>query len=553
MLSEFYLGLAALGLAYGLFAFGLDLVWGRAGIVSIGHAVFFGAGAYGVAIAKVHAAPPVLGGAAGIAAAAALALAIGGAGLRRKATPSTMAVLTLGVTLLGAQVATAWVGVTGGTNGLLVLTGLSGAATMWCCLAVAAAVVALCQVLVFRAPLGNRLTALRLNPQRARHLGIDTQRLGLLALAMGAAIAALAGAVAAPLAGLISPEVVGILLSTQVLIWVALGGRNTLLGPFAGAMLATLGQNLLTDVSLSYYLLLLGALFVVVVIVAPDGLVGWLRRPVEVRPAWRPLRRSAAWVTALPDGPRASPPDGSTTPPPSAARQGQAVAVSGVVKRYGGTPAVDGVSIAVAAGEIVCLVGPNGAGKTTLLDVISGDLEADEGRVLVLGHDVSRAPVHRRARLGLARTFQTPSLFGTLTVGEHLTLARQEARGTQQLPESYRRLEDSLSGVAAERLSLGDRRSLEIAVALAGGPRLLLLDEPAAGLSPDEAHELARALLAVRDQLGCAMLAVEHDMEIVRMLADRVVVLHQGAVLRQGSFEEVHVDGRVRDAYLGVT
>jgi len=553
VLSEFYLGLVALGLAYGLFAFGLDLVWGRAGIVSIGHAVFFGAGAYGVAIAKVHAAPPVLGGAAGIAAAAALALAIGGAGLRRKATPSTMAVLTLGVTLLGAQVATAWVGVTGGTNGLLVLTGLSGAATMWCCLAVAAAVVALCQVLVFRAPLGNRLTALRLNPQRARHLGIDTQRLGLLALAMGAAIAALAGAVAAPLVGLISPEVVGILLSTQVLIWVALGGRNTLLGPFAGAMLATLGQNLLTDVSLSYYLLLLGALFVVVVIVAPDGLVGWLRRPVEVRPAWRPLRRSAAWVTALPDGPRASPPDGSTTPPPPAARQGQAVAVSGVVKRYGGTPAVDGVSIAVAAGEIVCLVGPNGAGKTTLLDVISGDLEADEGRVLVLGHDVSRAPVHRRARLGLARTFQTPSLFGTLTVGEHLTLARQEARGTQQLPESYRRLEDSLSGVAAERLSLGDRRSLEIAVALAGGPRLLLLDEPAAGLSPDEAHELARALLAVRDQLGCAMLAVEHDMEIVRMLADRVVVLHQGAVLRQGSFEEVHVDGRVRDAYLGVT
>jgi len=553
VLSEFYLGLVALGLAYGLFAFGLDLVWGRAGIVSIGHAVFFGAGAYGVPIAKVHAAPPVLGGAAGIAAAAALALAIGGAGLRRKATPSTMAVLTLGVTLLGAQVATAWVGVTGGTNGLLVLTGLSGAATMWCCLAVAAAVVALCQVLVFRAPLGNRLTALRLNPQRARHLGIDTQRLGLLALAMGAAIAALAGAVAAPLVGLISPEVVGILLSTQVLIWVALGGRNTLLGPFAGAMLATLGQNLLTDVSLSYYLLLLGALFVVVVIVAPDGLVGWLRRPVEVRPAWRPLRRSAAWVTALPDGPRASPPDGSTTPPPPAARQGQAVAVSGVVKRYGGTPAVDGVSIAVAAGEIVCLVGPNGAGKTTLLDVISGDLEADEGRVLVLGHDVSRAPVHRRARLGLARTFQTPSLFGTLTVGEHLTLARQEARGTQQLPESYRRLEDSLSGVAAERLSLGDRRSLEIAVALAGGPRLLLLDEPAAGLSPDEAHELARALLAVRDQLGCAMLAVEHDMEIVRMLADRVVVLHQGAVLRQGSFEEVHVDGRVRDAYLGVT
>jgi branched-chain amino acid transport system permease protein len=296
-------------------------------------------------------------------------------------------------------------------------------------------------------------------------------------------------------------------------------------------MLYTLGQNLLGSVSVDWYMLALGLLFVVVVLVAPDGIVGALRRPVLVRPT-RALRRRRPKAAA-------------------SAPAGEALGATGVVKRFGVVPAVDGVDLSVQPGEIVCLVGPNGAGKTTLLNLLSGELIQDAGSIVVDGHDVTRAPVHVRSALGMARTFQVPSLFSDLTVVEHLTLARQQAGDPPDLPELYRRFEGPVTALRARELSLGDRRALEIAVALASAPKLVLLDEPAAGLGRDEAHDLARSLLTVRERLGCAMVVVEHDMELVRMLADRVIVLHRGAILVEGSWELVHADERVRGAYLG--
>ncbi|MGH3321466.1 MAG: ABC transporter ATP-binding protein, partial [Streptosporangiaceae bacterium] len=221
------------------------------------------------------------------------------------------------------------------------------------------------------------------------------------------------------------------------------------------------------------------------------------------------------------------------------------------VKRFGVTPAVDGVTLAVHPREIVCLIGPNGAGKTTLLNCVSGDHDLDGGSITLLGRPVGHTPPHRRSRLGLGRTFQVPSLLPELTVAEHLTLVRQESKGLPDLPDVYRPFEGPLAGVRARELSLGDRRGLEIALALAGDPGLLLLDEPAAGLSRDEAARLAGTLLDVRERTGCAMVAVEHDMEIVRRLADRVIVLHQGHILSEGSMDDMSADQRVRDAYLG--
>jgi branched-chain amino acid transport system permease protein len=539
--SEFWVGLITLGLVYGLFAFGLDLAWGRTGVVSIGQAVFFGSGAYGIAIANQRGGSLALGAVLGIVFAVALAVLIGAAGLRTGATLSTMAVLTLAVTLLAAQIATSWVSLTGGTNGLLVLTSASPTAYFWECIAVTVAVVGACQLFVFRARIGNRLVAVRLNPRRAQHLGIDVFRHGLFGFGLAAAISAVAGALAAPIIGLISPEVVGVALSTQVLIWVALGGRNTLLGPFVGAMLATVGQNLLSGASVDYYLLALGVLLVVVVTVVPDGLVGTWRRTLEIRPAWSLRRRSPAARGAEPAG------EAPGTPAPDT------LVATGTVKRFGAISALAGVDLAVRPGEIVCLVGPNGAGKTTLLNVISGDLRGSEGRVEVLGRDVTRMAVHRRSRLGVARTFQVPSLFAELTVAEQLTLSRQEAGREVSLSASYAGLESALADRRARDLSLGERRYLEIAIALAHHPRVLLLDEPAAGLARAEAAGLALDILATRDQLGCSVVAVEHDMEIVRLLADRVVVLHRGQVLAEGSIDEISGDAQVRDAYLGVS
>lgn len=530
VLSQFYVGLVTLGLIYGLFAFGLDVAWGRAGIVSIGHAVFFGIGAYGLAILQTRGHSALLGAALGIGAAVALSAALGWSALRRRATASTMAMLTLALTLLGAQVATAWTSLTGGTDGLLVLTSLTVDQVYWLTVAVCIAVLLACELLVFRTATGNRIVAMRLNPQRAQQLGIDVRRLGIACLALGAGIAAIAGVIAPLQISGVTPELAGIILSTQVLIWVAIGGRDTLLGPFFGAMLYTLGRNLLGNVSVNYYMLTLGILFVVVVLVAPDGIVGRLRRPRQVRAVRRSWNRGSRTVQ------RAA---------------GEVLQVAGAVKRFGAYAAVDGVSLSVSAGEIVCLVGPNGAGKTTLLNLISGELERDGGRIVLIGRDVTRAPVHARVAAGLARTFQVPSLFTELTVREHLTLARQEAPAAPELPGIFERFDGPLAELRPGELSLGDRRALEIAIALAAAPQLLLLDEPAAGLAREDAYELARMLLRIRERLGCAMVAVEHDMEIVRMLADRVIVLHRGAILSDGSWEQVHRDEQVRAAYLG--
>ena len=533
LLSQYYVGLVTIGLVYGLFAFGLDVVWGRAGIVNIGHAVFFGIGAYGVAIADARGIPPLAGAALGVLVALALAVLIGLSGFRRRATGSTMAVLTLGITLLAAQIATTWTGFTGGPNGLLVLTSIGTTAYFWLCFGICAAIVLACQALVFSREPGNRIVATRINPVRASHLGIDVQRQRLLALSLGACISAVAGALDAPLAGLVTPDLVGVVLSTQVLIWVAIGGRNTLLGPFLGAMSATVVQDQLSGISPSAYLLILGALFIFVVVVAPDGLLGRLRRRHEIVEPWRlRVRRLAA---------RAE--QGAAT--------GGALVVRELVKQFGVTRAVDGVSLDVGAGEIVCLIGPNGAGKTTLLNVVSGDLVQDGGSVAIFGRELGSISPHRRSRLALGRTFQVPSLFAGLTVGEHLDLARFEAGSEFQLPAAYDRFRRELAHLRVEQLSLGDRRSLEIALALSRNPRLLLLDEPAAGLARDEARSLAGTLREVRDRAGCAMVAVEHDMEIVRLLADRVLVLHRGMVLFHGSMDEVSSNAAVRDAYLG--
>jgi branched-chain amino acid transport system permease protein len=535
LLSQYYVGLVTIGLVYGLFAFGLDVVWGRAGIVNIGHAVFFGIGAYGVAIADARGIPPLAGAGLGILVALVLAVLIGLSGFRRRATASTMAVLTLGITLLAAQIATTWTGFTGGPNGLLVLTSIGTTAYFWLCFGICAAIVLACQALIFSRGPGNRIVATRINPVRASHLGIDVQRQRLLALSLGACISAVAGALDAPLAGLVTPDLVGVVLSTQVLIWVAIGGRNTLLGPFLGAMAATVVQDQLSGISPSAYLLILGALFIFVVVVAPDGLLGHLRRRHEIVEPWRLRARRGAARAEL----------GAPT--------GGALVVRELVKQFGVTRAVDGVSLEVAAGEIVCLIGPNGAGKTTLLNVVSGDLVQDGGSVAIFGRELGSISPHRRSRLALGRTFQVPSLFAGLTVGEHLDLARFEAGGEFHLPAAYERFRQELAHLRVEQLSLGDRRSLEIALALSRNPRLLLLDEPAAGLARDEARSLAGTLRDVRDRAGCAMVAVEHDMEIVRLLADRVLVLHRGMVLFHGSMDEVSSNSDVRDAYLGGT
>ena len=242
-----------------------------------------------------------------------------------------------------------------------------------------------------------------------------------------------------------------------------------------------------------------------------------------------------------------------------------ALQLEGVSKFFGGLQAVSGVSLAVLPGERRALIGPNGAGKTTLFNLISGSLPVSAGTITLFGRDVTGASTHRRAAQGLARTFQITNLFPDLTVLDNCVLAVQALTPTRfamlrpvgSFAELRGRARATLEAVALDavrdvpvrNLSHGEQRQLEIALALAGRPRVLLLDEPTAGLSPAESRLMA-GLLARLDP-AITVLMIEHDMDIALELSPRVTVLHYGRVIADGSREEIRADPQVREIYLG--
>jgi branched-chain amino acid transport system ATP-binding protein len=236
---------------------------------------------------------------------------------------------------------------------------------------------------------------------------------------------------------------------------------------------------------------------------------------------------------------------------------------SGISQRFGGLTALSDVSFRVGAGEIVGLIGPNGAGKTTLFNTISGLIRPSAGVVRLDGSPISGLPAHRIARLGVGRTFQSPRLFPHLSVQQHVVLAaRFRPRAAASLrtkdgevAEAMRALEfvrlEHRAGVEAVREPTGRRKLVELAMVLAARPRVLLLDEPMAGLNPGEVRFAMRLIRRIRDERGAAMFWVEHVMEAIMGVADRVVVLHHGEKIAEGAPAAIAEDPRVLDAYLG--
>jgi branched-chain amino acid transport system ATP-binding protein len=242
-----------------------------------------------------------------------------------------------------------------------------------------------------------------------------------------------------------------------------------------------------------------------------------------------------------------------------------ALSLSNLSKAFEGLHAVDGVSLAVATGERRAIIGPNGAGKTTLFSLISGETRPTEGRIFFFGQDVTRLPPRRRAALGLSRTYQITNLFPCLTALENCLLAVQAlTRAKLHLHRSLARYTDHFARAravleavglqgkedeVARNLSHGEQRQLEIALALAGAPKLLLLDEPTAGLSPAESLMMT-ALLKKLDP-AMTMLVIEHDMDVAFELTDRITVLHYGKVIADGVGHEVKANPLVQEIYLG--
>ena len=250
--------------------------------------------------------------------------------------------------------------------------------------------------------------------------------------------------------------------------------------------------------------------------------------------------------------------------------------LKGISKAFGGLHVINDLDLHVDEGEIVSVIGPNGAGKTTLFNLITGVYRLDEGEILLEGRSLVGLPPHKIAKLGIARTFQTLRLFLNMTVKENVMAAayahtnagfvrsilrtpgqRREEKAISQLAEEQlgffgQRLMGYRWNQPAYSLSYANRRRLEIARALALRPRILLLDEPAAGMNPAETHEITELIAKIREERGQTILVIEHDMHVVEGISDRVIALDHGIKIAEGSFDEVATDGRVIEAYLGL-
>lgn len=239
--------------------------------------------------------------------------------------------------------------------------------------------------------------------------------------------------------------------------------------------------------------------------------------------------------------------------------------VAGLHKRFGAVRASDDLSFAVGRGEIHALIGPNGAGKTTVINQLMGELWPDAGRVLFDGRDITRLPAHRRAHRGLARSFQLTAVFDRLSTAENLALAIQAHMGhsfrfwrrADSEPKLQRQLDKALAtvdlaqraNVPAADLSHGEKRQLEVGMALAGKPKLLLLDEPMAGMGPGGTVALSQLIRELKGETS--ILLIEHDMDVVFSLADRITVLVYGRAIASGTPDQIRTDPAVRQAYLG--
>ncbi|MYR08661.1 ATP-binding cassette domain-containing protein [Gordonia sp. SID5947] len=394
--------------------------------------------------------------------------------------------------------------------------------------------------------LGASMLAVRANERSAAAAGINVGVTKLLAFAIASFVAGLGGALLAYQQTLATASSFTVFAGIGLFAVFYVAGVTSVSGGLLAGVLAPGGiLYFISDRYLSfgeYYMLVSGILLVLTVVTSPDGLAGYLHR-VRI-PGF-----AGRGTPTADEAPAISP-----SPPTAERAVGEKVIleVAGVTVRYGQVVAVDDVSFDLREGEIIGLIGPNGAGKTTLIDAIGG-FASSTGRVMLGGKEISGLAPHRRSRAGLGRTFQDIELYDELTVAENVTVGAARSSGdTDEAVATVLSLLDitHLADILAADLSQGQRQLVSVARVLAGRPQVALLDEPAAGLDSAESRWLGERLRAAR-ALGVSVLLVDHDMDLVLSVCDRVVVLDLGTVIATGTPEQIRTNDAVIAAYLG--
>jgi ABC-type branched-subunit amino acid transport system ATPase component len=456
-----------------------------------------------------------------------------------------------------------WTPVTGGTDGLGNLPVLFLSQPLGLRLSkrpitryyVVAAIVFLSMLVIrqiLNSPLGRVMRGVKANERRAEACGYDTNRVRLAAFAISGFFSGIAGGLLTLVLEFVPIENIHWAMSGTVLIMTLFGGTGTLLGPFVGAAVFVWMRDFVSK-HLEYWEVFVGGVFVLIVLFFPEGIVGTLRRFFGPRPT--PLGESG---TAGAESVMAA-------PAPAVVSSGDGVLLEShaLTKVFGGLVAVNAVDFRVRRGELRAVIGPNGAGKTTFFNMLTGVLPPSHGRIVFKGRDITRLPAHAVSRLGIARSYQVTNIFGDLSVFENVRIAAQSRvthyrcwRDAERLAGVNGRADEILRqlGLAAKRdlpaaaLSHGEQRYLEIGIALATDPDFLLLDEPTAGMSPEETGRTATFVRELAGQLTIVL--VEHDMEVVMGISDRITVLNYGQVLAEGTPAEIRENPEVRRVYL---
>jgi branched-chain amino acid transport system permease protein len=545
------------------FVLSLDLLIGITGLVSFGHGAFFGCGAYAVYFVspESEAANVFVALGAGLALGGAAALVVGAFATLTRGFYFIMVTLAAGQMMFSLFHDT---DIAKGSDGAFVnvkpeLTFHSASLLdfsdwhqfYYVCLLVLVAAYFVLFGLV-RSPFGRVLQGIRANEVRMSALGYDTYRYKLAAFTVAGMLAGLAGALFASIDGFVTPELFNWHQSGLAIMMVVLGGAGTLYGPIIGAFAYAMLEEVLKSASIvgpliaDHWRLGTGLTLVVAVLMSPDGLAGFL--------SWKKPR-----VIGDPSG---APQGENISSRPL--RFAKALLTNGLSKNFDGLRAISDISTVFQANKVHAIIGPNGAGKTTFINLLSGAIKATAGQVLINDQDVTGWPAHRIARAGLGRSFQLTNIFPRFSVRENCALAAQTHKASlwrlrdrpYQAPEA-RAIDRALSvagltergSSVAGNMSNGEQRQLEIAMLIASGADLLVLDEPLAGMGPEETQRVVSLLRdLVRDH---TIILIEHDMDAVFAVADTLTVLVQGKLLAQGSPDEIRADRAVLEAYLG--